>query len=71
MATTGTKTSGTRPRRPPPRGKSERLPRWVTLCLVALLGLLIYGMIVPKTPSAFDRPEAQTNPTRNPWDVAR
>ena len=71
MATTGSRTSDTRPRRPPPRAKSDRLPRWVTLSVVALLGILIYGIIAPKSPSAFDRPEAQTNPTRNPWDVPR
>jgi hypothetical protein len=62
-------TTGTRARRPPPRGKSDRLPRWLTLSLVALLGILVYGMLAPKPPSAFDRPEAQTNPTPNPWDV--
>ena len=51
--------------------KGERLPTWVTLSLAALLCILIYGALVPKTPSAFDRPEAQTNPMRAPWDVRR
>jgi hypothetical protein len=51
--------------------KGERLPTWMTLSLVALLGILIYGALMPKTPSAFDRPEAQINQTRAPWDVRR
>ena len=61
--------TGTRPRPTPPRSKSSRLPRWLTLTLVALLGVLVYGMFVPKVPSAFDRPEAQTNPVGNPWNA--
>lgn len=61
----------TRTRQSPSRGKSNSLPRWVVLGLVALLGVLVYGMLVPKPPSAFDRPEAQTNPAHNPWDVPR
>jgi hypothetical protein len=64
-------TTVTRPRPTPPRGKPSRLPRWLTFTLVALLGILVYGMMVPKPPSAFDRPEAKTNPARNPWDAPR
>jgi hypothetical protein len=61
--------AGTRAKQAPPRGKHERLPRWLTLSLILLLALLVYGMFVPKQPSAFDRPEAQTNQTRAPWDM--
>jgi hypothetical protein len=61
--------AGTRAKQGPQRGKPERLPRWITLSLALLLVLLIYGMVSPKPPSAFDRPEAQTNPTRAPWDM--
>ena len=64
-------TTATRTRPPPPRAHPDRLPRWVTLSLVVLLGILIYGLVIPKPPSAFDRPEAQTNPPQNPWNVPR
>ena len=63
--------TGTRPRPTPRRGKSNRLPGWLTLTLVALLEILVYGMVAPKAPSAFDRPEAQTNPVGNPWNAPR
>ena len=66
MAGTGTKAKTTAP-----RGKSERLPRWLTWSLVAVLLLLVYGMFAPKPPNAFDRPEAQVNQTRAPWDVSK
>ena len=63
MATTVTKA-----KQAPPRGKSaDALPRWVTVSLVVLLGILIYGLFVPKQQSAFDLPAAQTNQTSAPW----
>jgi hypothetical protein len=67
----GMASAGTRAKQSPPRGKSDRLPRWLTFSLVGLLALLVYGMFVPKPQSAFDRPEAQVNQTRPPWDVSR
>jgi hypothetical protein len=52
----------------PPRPKAGRLPVWLALSLAIVLGVLIYGMLVPSPPSAFDRPEAQTqNKPRAPW----
>lgn len=53
-------------RAPRPR-KRERLPTWAVVAMAALLGLMIYGMLAPKTQSAFDRPEAQVNPSAAPW----
>jgi hypothetical protein len=48
------------------------VPLWLVLSLAASLCLLIYGAVRPKTPSAFDLPEAQTNvKARNPWDSVR
>lgn len=54
-------------RRSPARPKQQRLPTWVLVTLVGLLAILVYGMMAPKTPSAFDRPEAQVNPPASPW----
>jgi len=48
------------------------VPLWLALSLAAAIGLLIYGAVRPKPPSAFDLPEAQTNiKARNPWDGVR
>jgi hypothetical protein len=48
---------------------AKRVPLWLVLSLAAAIGLLIYGATVPKPPSAFDQPDAQS-PVRagNPWD---
>ena len=54
-----------------PKKKQRSLPTWMTVILVVLLGVLVYGAFRPKTPNAFDRPEAQTNPQRPPWDQPR
>lgn len=43
----------------------------MTLVLVALLGVLVYGAFRPKSPNAFDRPEAQTNQQGAPWQQPR
>jgi hypothetical protein len=45
---------------------------WLTLGLVFVLGLLVYGIMVPSPPSAFDLPEAQVpNTSPRPWDSVR
>jgi len=43
----------------------------MTLILVALLGVLVYGAFRPKTPNAFDSPQAQTNQPGAPWQQPR
>jgi len=45
-----------------------RLPTWLALSLAGVVGVLVYGALKPKPPNAFDRPEAQINSPRNPWD---
>lgn len=60
-------TSDSRLRRAPLRPKPQRVPAWAIVVLAALAALLAYGMMQPKTPSAFDRPEAQVNPPVAPW----
>ena len=45
---------------------------WLVLSALAAIGFLVYGAMVQSTPSAFDRPEAQTpTPPRNPWIAVR
>jgi hypothetical protein len=56
------------PRRPPPRPKQQPLPRWVIWPVAGLLAILVYGLVTPKTQSAFDRPEAQVNMPGSPWN---
>jgi hypothetical protein len=51
--------------------KGQRLPAWLALSLAMVMGVLVYGALKPKPPSAFDRPEAQVNSPRNPWDAPR
>jgi hypothetical protein len=36
--------------------------------MVILLGVLGYGLLRPKTPSAFDSPAAQMNSQGAPWN---
>jgi hypothetical protein len=56
-------------RRIAPRSKGNHIPWWLLLSLAFLLGIVLYGALTPSPPSAFDRPEAQVNPPRNPWDT--
>ncbi|MGH7089739.1 MAG: hypothetical protein ACREFQ_12650 [Stellaceae bacterium] len=60
-------TSAQPSRRAPVRPRQQRLPTWVLVILFALLVVLVYGMLRPKTPNAFDRPDAQVNPSVAPW----
>ena len=50
----------------------QAVPRWLVYSLAAVLCVLIYGMIRPKPPNAFDLPEAQ-RPIRtlSPWETVR
>ena len=58
--------------KPLPSAAAKRVPLWIVLSLAALLGLLVYGVLRPKPPSAFDLPEAQTTiKQRSPWDTVR
>ncbi len=60
----------TRPLSKPVHSPSaKRVPLWLMLGLAAAIGLLVYGVMVPSPPSAFDLPAAQM-PVRanNPWD---
>ena len=54
---------------PVSRAAGNHLPLWLVAGLAGAIGLLVYGAMVPKTPSAFDRPEAQLPfKSPNPWD---
>ncbi len=54
-----------------PKKKERSLPTWMTVLMVVVLGVLVYGMFAPKSPNAFDSPEAQTNPQAAPWQQPR
>jgi len=56
------------PKRAAGRTNRMRLPTWLALSLAGVVGVLVYGALKPKPPNAFDRPEAQINSPRNPWD---
>lgn len=60
-------TAHTVPKRAPVRPKQERLPRWVVAVMAGLFAILLYGLVAPKSPNAFDRPEAQVNQPGPPW----
>jgi hypothetical protein len=60
--------AGTATRRLPAHKKGHRsIPTWITILLVVMLGVLIYGALRPKSPNAFDSPAAQTNQQGAPW----
>lgn len=55
-----------------PAASKRAVPLWLVLCLAGAMCLLLYGVMQPKTPSAFDLPEAQTTfKARAPWDMVR
>jgi hypothetical protein len=58
-------------RRPDPKKRQRTIPGWMMIVLAVLCLVVVYGAFAPSPPSAFDRPEAQTNPTRPPWDQPR
>lgn len=57
---------------PPRRASKQRLPTWLLLCLAILTVVLIYGIVRPSPPSAFNSPEAQMPvKARNPWEPVK
>ncbi len=48
-----------------PRPRIRPLTVWLVICLSIVLSTLVYGMLRPRPPSAFDLPEAQL-PARAP-----
>ncbi len=54
----------------PRRLKSNHLTWWLLVTLVFVVGVVLYGALTPSPPSAFDRPEARTNPPRGLFDLA-
>jgi hypothetical protein len=64
MAATGSK------RPAAPRRSDSRLRVWLLACLLVAMSVLLYGLLHPSPPSAFDRPEAQIpNKLRSSWGV--
>jgi hypothetical protein len=39
----------------------------MTVVMAVLFAILVYGLMRPKTPNAFDSPEAQMNQPQAPW----
>jgi hypothetical protein len=59
--------AGSATRRAAAPKKGNRLPIWMTVVMAVLLVILVYGILRPKTPNAFDTPEAQMNQLPAPW----